>query len=172
MSDLIERTETAKITKLSMGSTIPDWLLAADPKVAGAPKGNWRFDCDVVVIELADDFYVVPIIEPGKSSGCSILDLNGMAAHHWYAASKPVRVIHAMNSVFPIEFTEAVQEQQRRIAEAMQAPPGEWTAGPTPSAEKLSPRPRFSLGVIFPALIVFAGVLGYAAHALFAQLIQ
>lgn len=117
MTAINERTETAKITVLAMGSAIPDWLVVADPVEPGAPKGAWRFDCDVVIIELVSDFFVMPIIPLGQMSTCSIMDWTGMAGHNVYAASKPVRVIHQCNHIFPIEWTAAVQAQREAAAQ-------------------------------------------------------
>jgi hypothetical protein len=116
-----ERTETAKITILPMGSSIPDWLIVADPKVAGAPKGHWRFDVDVSIVELADDFIVFPILTIGEPSTARILDMTGIGPHHIYAATKPVRIVHAFNSFFGLEYAEAVDAKNREMAERAQA---------------------------------------------------
>lgn len=117
MDVVAERTETAKISILRMGSPIPDWLLVADPQVAGAPKGNWRFDVDVSIVELADDFIVFPILPFGEPSSARILDMIGIDKHHIYAAAKPVRVIHMVNTFFPFEYAAAVQAKQMEVAQ-------------------------------------------------------
>lgn len=147
-----EHTEPAKITAIPMGSPIPDWLVVADPLQAGAPKGNWRFDCDVIVIELATDIFVFPIIEPGVTSTCSVMDWSGMQAHRVYASAKTIRVIHQFNSIFPIEYAAAVDEQRERlVAEALNRKPevdchfdsfsGDRSVKFTPSAEQSDPGP-------------------------------
>lgn len=118
MSDAIaERTETAKISILRMGSPIPDWLLVADPQVAGAPKGNWRFDVDVSIVELTDDIIVFPVLPFGEPSSARILDMTGIGPHHIYAATKPVRIIHMVNTFFPFEYTAAVAAKQMEVAQ-------------------------------------------------------
>lgn len=134
-----EHTETAKVTTIPMGSTIPDWLLAADPLVAGAPKGAWRFDCDVVVIELASDIFVWPIIPLGVVNANTVLDWTGMDQHNVYATGKTVRVIHQFNSIFPIEYGPAVAEHRRQLAaqaSVTTAAPGTNQGGPLTEARR------------------------------------
>jgi len=120
--DAQTKTDTAKIVSIPMGSPIPDWLLVAEPQVAGAPKGNWRFDCDVVVIELSTDFFVWPIVPLGEPSTCLVLDMTGMLGHNVDAATKPVRVIHQIAHFFPMEYRPAVAAAREALAARM-APP-------------------------------------------------
>lgn len=131
-----EMIDTAKITFLPMGSSIPEWLLAADPKQAGAPKGAWRFDCDVQIIELRDDFVVFPVLPFDRPANCHVLDFTGMAEHHVYPPTKPVRVIHMIQTYFPIEYAPQVHAAQERLR-AAQLQPGPWQVGhPTPPVER------------------------------------
>lgn len=142
MDVVAERTETAKISILRMGSPIPDWLLVADPQVAGAPKGNWRFDVDVSIVELADDFIVFPILPFGEPSSARILDMTDIGPHHIYAATKPVRVIHMVNTFFPLEYAAAVAAHQQQAAQrAAAAATMISTANPPPQMPAPDRRP-------------------------------
>jgi len=159
-----ERTEPAKITILQAGSPIPDWLLAADPQHPGAPKGNWRMRLPASVIELQDDFIVFPILEPGTLSSMTTFDFDGMAHHHLYAASKPVRVVVTWESYYQIEYTQAVETKQRELqlqALAENARLREAVIWRTESAEQVSPRLRFGPLGIYGLLGALFGTLGF-----------
>lgn len=88
------------VTALPMGSDIPDWLLVAEPLVAGAHRGNFRFTVDVHVIDTPNYYIVVPM-QLGQHP--PLIDGSGTMQHRVYAPGKPVHVIGAQEVYFPLE---------------------------------------------------------------------
>lgn len=88
------------VTALPMGSDIPDWLLVAEPMVADAPRGNFRFAGDVHIIDTPDYFVVVP---QALGNNPPLIDGSGMINHRIYAPGKPVHVVLVQSVTFPLE---------------------------------------------------------------------
>ena len=90
---------TETVTRYRMGADIPEWLIAVEPNRPESRKGTFRFATDVDVIETENYWLVIQI---GYESLPEIVDGVGMSGCTIFAASKPVRIIRAFQTVLPM----------------------------------------------------------------------
>lgn len=116
------------ITQYDMGAAVPEWLLVAEPAVAGAPRGHFRFGRDVYVIDLPTHYAVLPAVSgPGQ-----FLDTTGTEHHNVFASGKPVVFATMTTPIFGHEvqglvFAQQVDEHNRRLAQPVADPhPSFW----------------------------------------------
>lgn len=87
------------VTPIRMGGDIPEWLIVAEPLEPGAPRGNFRFSCDVQIVETPDYYVVVPM---ALGNLPPLLDGSGTVNHRIYAPGKPVHIAIAQQVIFPL----------------------------------------------------------------------
>lgn len=88
MTESPEAAPAVTLTRMAMGSDVPEWLLAAEPRSPGAFLDRVRFAQDVLLLELPD----VYLLEPVTPSDHSLFDTGRSNDCLFVATGKPVRV--------------------------------------------------------------------------------
>lgn len=83
-----EAAPAVTLTRMAMGSDVPEWLLAAEPRSPGAFLDRVRFAQNVLLLELPD----VYLLEPVTPSDHSLFDTGRSNDCLFVATGKPVRV--------------------------------------------------------------------------------
>lgn len=97
-------TETASVTRILVGQPIPEWLIVFEPRKDVPPglsrRGNPRFSVDVDVVETEAVYFVVAV---GDHRLAQLIDVGDMTACTAWAATKPVKIVLAWESMYPEE---------------------------------------------------------------------
>lgn len=87
-------TPAVTMTRMAMGSDVPEWLLVVEPRSAQSRKGAFRFAADVMLYETPDHY----LLEPVELLDRPLLDLSQCIDCRLSAASKQVRMTVALTT--------------------------------------------------------------------------